>query len=224
MRNRILIVDDEDDIISLLKDHFEYNGYDVLTAESGEEALKKAEQQPDIILLDINMPEFDGFQVCERIRNFVSCPIVFLTARLEDADKILGFGLGADDYVIKPFSLDELSARVAAHIRRDQRGLLKTKAKFEDNLTIDYVAKEVHFNNTPVVLPKKEFEIIELLSLNRGQIFDKERIYEKLWGYDSEGDASVVAEHIRKIRAKLAAAGSKSHIETVWGCGYKWVK
>ncbi|MFI8713248.1 response regulator transcription factor [Brevibacillus brevis] len=224
MRSRILIVDDEDDIISLLKDHFEYNGYHVLTAENGKEAIKKAEQQPDIILLDINMPELDGFQVCDRIRNFVSCPIIFLTARIEDADKIHGFGLGADDYVVKPFSLDELNARVAAHIRRDQRGLIKTKAKFEDDLTIDYAAKEVYFKNIPVVLAKKEFEIIELLSLNSRQIFDKERIYEQLWGYNSEGDASVIAEHIRKIRAKLAAAGAQSHIETVWGCGYKWVK
>lgn len=200
MRNRILIVDDEDDIINLLKDHFEYSGYDVLAAESGMEAIKKAEQQPDIILLDINMPEIDGFQVCDRIRNFISCPIIFLTARIEDADKILGFGLGADDYVVKPFSLEELSARVAAHIRRDQRGLKKTRAKFEDGLTIDYAAKEICFNNIPVALAKKEFEITELLSLNCGQVFDKERIYEKLWGYDSEGDASVVAEHIRKIR------------------------
>lgn len=224
MKNRILIVDDENDIVNLLKDHFEYSGYEVLTAESGEEAIKKSEQQPDIILLDINMPEFDGFQVCNRIRNFVSCPIIFLTARIEDADKILGFGLGADDYVIKPFSIDELGARVAAHIRRDQRGLTKIKAKFEDNLAINYAAKEICFKNIPIALAKKEFEIIELLSLNSGQVFDKERIYEKIWGYDSPGDASVVAEHIRRIRSKMAAAGSQSHIETVWGVGYKWVK
>lgn len=129
-----------------------------------------------------------------------------------------------DDYVVKPFSLDELSARVAAHIRRDQRGLTKTKTKFENDLTIDYAAKGVCFKDVPVALAKKEFEIIELLSLNSGQVFDKERIYEKLWGYDSTGDASVVAEHIRKIRAKLAAVGVKPHIETVWGVGYKWVK
>ncbi|MHA6531313.1 response regulator transcription factor [Paenibacillus sp. BAC0078] len=224
MSNRILIVDDEQDIISLLKDHFEYDGYEVLSAGSGEEAIQQAEQQPDVILLDINMPGMDGFQVCDRIRNFVACPIIFLTARIEDADKVLGFGLGADDYVIKPFSLDELSARVAAHIRRDQRGLTRIKAKFEDDLAINYAAKEISYKNVPILLAKKEIEIVELLSLNRGQIFDKERIYEKLWGYDSPGDASVVAEHIRKIRAKMAAAGAKSHIETVWGVGYKWVK
>lgn len=224
MSHRILIVDDERDIISLLKDHFEYNGYEVLAAESGEEAMQHAERQPDVILLDINMPGMDGFQVCDRIRNFVACPIIFLTARIEDADKVLGFGLGADDYVIKPFSLDELSARVAAHIRRDQRGLTKIKARFEDDLAINYATKEISYNNVPIGLAKKEIEIVELLSLHRGQIFDKERIYEKLWGYDSPGDASVVAEHIRKIRAKMAAAGAKSHIETVWGVGYKWVK
>ncbi len=224
MKNRILIVDDENDIVGLLKDHFEYGGYDVLTAGSGEDAIKKAEQQPDVILLDINMPGIDGFQVCDRIRNFVSCPIIFLTARIEDADKVLGFGLGADDYVIKPFSLYELSARVIAHIRRDQRGLAKIKVKFEDDLAINYTAKEIYFKNIPITLAKKEFKIIELLSLNRGQIFDKERIYEKLWRYESLGDASVVAEHIRKIRSKMAAAGTKPHIETVWGVGYKWVK
>lgn len=223
MKNRILIVDDEKDIIDLLKDHFEYSDYDVLAAESGEEAIKKAEQQPDIILLDINMSGLNGFQVCDRIRHFVSCPIIFLTARIEDADKILGFGLGADDYVVKPFSLDELSARVAAHIRRDQRGLTKIKIKFEDDLAINYAGKEICFKNVPILLAKKEFEIIELLSLNSGQIFDKERIYEKLWGYDSTGEASVVAEHIRKIRTKMVAAGAKPHIETVWGVGYKWI-
>lgn len=225
MGNRILIVDDENDIVKLLRDHFEFiGGYEVLTAENGKDAIKQAEQQPDIILLDINMPELNGFQVCDSIRNYVSCPIIFLTARIEEADKVLGFGLGADDYVIKPFSLEELSARVAAHIRRDQRGQAKIKAKFEGDLVINYAAKQLFFKGTPIVFPKKEFEIIELLSLNIGQIFDKERIYEKLWGYESSGDASVVAEHIRRIRAKLTRAGTKAHIETVWGMGYKWIK
>lgn len=224
MRNRILLVDDEDDIISLLKDHFEYNSYEVLIAQTGDKAIAMAEKQPDIILLDINMPGQDGFKVCHQIRNFVACPIIFLTARIDDADKVLGFGLGADDYVIKPFSLEELSARVAAHIRRDQRGTAKTKVKFDSGLAINYANKEVFYHNVPILLAKKEFEIIQLLSLNSGQIFDKERIYEKIWGYDSNGDANVVAEHIRKIRAKIASVGSPPYIETVWGMGYKWVK
>ena len=118
MRDTILIVDDEADIVSTLADYFLYNDYNVMTATSGTEAIEKAERQPDIILLDINMPDVDGLEVCARIRDFVRCPILFLTARVEDSDKIKGFGMGGDDYVVKPFSLDELGARVAAHIRR----------------------------------------------------------------------------------------------------------
>lgn len=224
MRNKLLIVDDEEDILTMLKDHFEYGGYEVMVAHNGKEAIQKAQLQPDLILLDINMPDLDGFEVCRSIRDFVPCPILFLTAKVEDQDKILGFGVGGDDYVVKPFSMEELSARVAAHIRRDRRGTTRTRTKFEDDLAIDYGAKEVYVGETQVALAKKEFELVELLSLNSGQVFDKERIYEKLWGYDSTGDASVVAEHIRRIRAKLMKAGAKTHIETVWGMGYKWVK
>ena len=121
MDSTILIVDDEADIVSTLRDYFLYNGYRVLTAENGRQAIEKAGKQPDLILLDINMPDTDGLEVCARIRAFVNCPILFLTARIEDSDKVKGFGLGADDYIVKPFSLDELGARVAAHLRREQR-------------------------------------------------------------------------------------------------------
>ena len=119
MRDTILIVDDEADIVSTLADYFMYNNYDVMTATNGMEAIEKAGKQPDLILLDINMPDVDGLEVCARIRDFVSCPILFLTARVEDSDKVKGFGMGGDDYIVKPFSLDELGARVAAHIRRE---------------------------------------------------------------------------------------------------------
>lgn len=223
MDYKILIADDEPDVVALLKDYFEMNGYRTLTAKNGTEAVCQAQKQPDIILLDINMPDFDGIEVCKRIRNHVNCPILFLTAKVEDRDKISGFAAGGDDYIVKPFSIEELGARVAAHIRRDRRGLLKAKTKFADDFTIDYTAKEVWYKEQPISLAKKEFEILELLSLNPGQVFDKERIYEKLWGYDSMGDASVVAEHIRRLRAKMASSGTKNHIETVWGLGYKWV-
>ena len=121
MRDTILIVDDEADIVSTLADYFMYNNYNVMTATNGMEAIEKAGKQPDLILLDINMPDVDGLEVCARIRDFVSCPILFLTARVEDSDKVKGFGLGGDDYIVKPFSLDELGARVAAHIRRERR-------------------------------------------------------------------------------------------------------
>lgn len=224
MPDKILVVDDEEDVVSLLKDYFEINGYDIMTAKNGTEAIKQSEKQPDIILLDVNMPDLDGLEVCKRIRNFVSCPILFLTAKMDDADKINGFSAGGDDYIVKPFSIDALGARVSAHIRRERRQAGNNKVKFEDEMVIDYSAKSVYYKGKAIPLAKKEFEIVEFLSMNSGQVFDKERIYERLWGWDSEGDNSVVAEHIRRIRAKFMGAGSKAHIETVWGVGYKWIR
>lgn len=225
---RILIADDEPDIVAMLKDYFEINGYEIITAFNGSEAISQSGKNPDIILLDVNMPDADGLTVCRTVREYVSCPIIFLTARIEDSDKIAGFAAGGDDYVIKPFSIDELGARVAAHIRRDRRfasgdGNVNNSVRFFGSLAVDYSAKTVSVGGQPIEFPKKEFEIIELLSVNAGQVFDKERIYERIWGYDAEGDSSVVAEHIRRIRSKLAAV-NESRIETVWGMGYKWIK
>lgn len=221
---KILITDDEPDVVRLLKDYFEINGYETVTAYNGMEALEKIRVKPDVILLDVNMPGMDGVELCRKIRDYVSCPILFLTAKIEDADKINGFAAGGDDYIIKPFSIDELGARVAAHIRRERRGMSEHNIRFYGNLVIDYSAKTVTASGVQLGLAKKEFEIIELLSLNHGQVFDKERIYEKLWGYEADGDSTVVAEHIRRIRIKLKAAAEEYHIETVWGMGYRWVK
>lgn len=222
MKGKILIVDDEQDIIHLLEETFEMEGYDVITAFDGEGAVQKSQLQPDVILLDINMPNMNGFEVLKKIRDFVSCPIIFLTARIDDCDKVFGFGIGADDYIIKPFSIEELIARVAAHIRRDIRDKTKSHIKFDDDIVIDYSKKEIYINEEAIIFPKKEYEIIELLSINRGQIFDRERIYEKIWDYDSDGNSAVVSEHIRRIRAKFSEFGAKNKIETVWGVGYKW--
>lgn len=221
---KVLVADDEKDVVSLLKDYFEMNDYTVITAYSGLEAVEKAALKPDIILLDVNMPDGDGLSVCRKIRDFVSCPILFLTARIEDSDKISGFAAGGDDYIIKPFSITELGARVSAHIRRDHRVSAKSNVRFFGSLAIDYTAKTVSSDGMEIDFAKKEFQIIELLSVNCGQVFDKERIYEKIWGYDAEGDASVVAEHVRRIRAKLQKSGEENHIETIWGMGYKWIK
>ena len=221
---KILVADDEKDVVSLLKDYFEINDYLVMTAYSGTEAIEKSAQEPDIILLDVNMPDGDGLTVCRKIRDHVSCPILFLTARIEDSDKISGFASGGDDYIIKPFSIDELGARVSAHIRRDHRIKAQSNVRFFGNITVDYTAKTVSAENSVIEFAKKEFQIIELLSVNCGQVFDKERIYEKIWGYDAEGDSAVIAEHIRRIRAKLSKFGEEYHVETVWGMGYKWVK
>ena len=224
MRDMILIVDDEEDIVSMLRDYFEYNNYDVITAVNGTEAMKKAGKQPDIILLDINMPDIDGLEVCSRIRAFVNCPILFLTARIGDSDKIKGFGIGGDDYIVKPFSIDELGARVAAHLRRERRQKETPKIYFDEKLAIDYTERCLYYEGEEIPLARKEFNIVELLSEHAGQVFSKERIYELVWDYDSEGDSAVVAEHIRRIRAKFQEAQMKPYIQTVWGVGYKWIK
>ncbi len=224
MCEKILIADDERDIISMLTNFFESKGFFVLSALNGYEVFKQVEKHPDIILLDINMPGIDGLEICRRIRDHISCPVLFLTARIEDEDKVKGFAVGGDDYIVKPFSLIELEARVRAHLRREARHNFEAQVKFSGDLTIDYSERCLFFDGKRVALAKKEFDIVELLSQNLGQVFDKERIYERIWGYDSEGDSSVVAEHIRRIRAKIAAYTDHIYIETVWGCGYKWVK
>ena len=220
----ILVADDEKDVVSLLKDYLELKGYCVYTANNGKEAIEQASRTPDLILLDVNMPEADGFEVCRRIRDHVSCPILFLTARIEDEDKIQGFAAGGDDYIIKPFSLEEIGARIAAHIRRDHRVNTANNVRFFGDVVVDYSNKTVSVREEALDLANKEYRIIELLSMNTGQVLDKERIYEKIWGYDAEGDSSVIAEHIRRIRAKLGRYDEDRHLATVWGMGYKWIK
>lgn len=224
MAQTIMVIDDETEILNMLKRYFSLEGYHVITAAGGKEALQKLEKQPDLILLDINMPEIDGITLCRSIRDFISCPILFLTANAEDSDKIKGFGVGGDDYIVKPFSIDELGARVSAHLRRENRSKRKSRVLFDEQLAVDYLERAAYWDGQEIPLLKKEFDILEVLSQNPGQIFDKERLYEAAWGLDGLGNNSVVAEHIRKIRAKFAAVGAKQYIETVWGVGYKWVK
>ena len=224
MTQTIMVVDDETEILDMVKRYFSLEGYHVITATGGKEALQKLAKQPDLILLDINMPDIDGLSLCKSIRNFVSCPILFLTANAEDSDKIKGFGAGGDDYIVKPFSIDELGARVSAHLRRESRIQTKSSVLFDEKLAIDYLERAVYWNGNEIPLLKKEFDIIEVLSQNPGQVFDRERLYEAAWGLDGSGNNTVVAEHIRKIRAKFTAAGAKQYIETVWGVGYKWEK
>ncbi len=221
MRRKLLIVDDEKGIVDMLAGYFAA-WYDVLTAYSGGEALQKGVACPDLILLDINMPGMDGLAICRNIREYVTCPILFLTARVESADQIVGFRAGADDYIVKPFDLDELGARVAAHLRREQRRQGSMTVRFFGELAIDYGARTAAVNGVQVPFSRREFDIVELLSLNAGQVFDRERIYETVWGYDGEGNSDTIMEHIRKIRAKLAVHTRHSYIDTVWGCGYRW--
>lgn len=222
MDYKILLVDDEKGIIALMRNYFEIAGYQVYTAYDGKEALEKVSCKPDIILLDINMPELDGLSVCERIREYISCPILFLTARIESNDKIKGFQAGADDYIVKPFDLEELGARVNAHLRRELRKQEQSTIRFFGELAIDYAQREIHIGKSPVSLSKREFDIVELLSMNAKQVFDRERIYESIWGLDGEGNSDTIMEHIRKIRAKFSVLTLHNYIETVWGVGYNW--
>ncbi len=221
----VLIVDDERDLGVMLRRYFELNGYGVMLAGSGLEGIEKAGRQPDIILLDVNLPDIDGVEVCRRIRDHVSCPILFLTARVEDRDKLLGFAAGGDDYIVKPFSLDELGARVEAHLRREaRRDQTPRRTLFDDNFVIDYTARQVSFKGREIPMKPKEFDIVELLSAYPGQLFSKERIFEHIWDADSDTDVGVIMEHVSRIRAKFAKAGCKPYIQTVWGRGYRWVK
>lgn len=219
---KILIVDDEPGIAAMLKDYFEFHGYLALTAGNGAEALKALASGADLILLDINLPDVDGLEICRRIRGLVSCPIIFLTARIKDTDAVIGFQSGGDDYVVKPFNINELGARVEAHLRRENRSGRSTAAKFYGSLAVDYSGRQVTYSDKTVPLTKTEFDIVALLSQNPGQVFDKEQIYEHIWGFDREGDSAIITEHIRRIRNKFLEYAKKPYIATVWGVGYKW--
>lgn len=223
MNEKIMLVDDEKGVVTIMKNFFEMSGYQVITAYSGQEALKKMSCLPDIVLLDINMPDMDGLTVCQSIREYITCPILFLTARIETTDKIKGFSAGADDYIVKPFDLDELGARVAAHLRRENRRQEQSTLRFFHDMVIDYAKREISISGTLVTLSKKEFDIVELLSINEGQVFDRERIYDTVWGLEGDGNSDTIMEHIRKIRAKFSTLSLHNYIETVWGVGYKWV-
>lgn len=220
---KILIVDDEEMITELLSSHLHDCGYDTLVANNSSEAMTLLQKQPDLIILDINMPGMNGLELCRNIRDHVVCPIIFLTARITELDKINGLQYGGDDYITKPFSLKELSARVAAHLRRDERN--KNRASVltsPDGLIVNLSKRRVFFGETEILFSKKEFDLIEYLMTNAGQVFDRERIYEAIWGYDAEGDSGVVKEHIRKIRGKFRDIAGHDYIETVWGVGYRW--
>lgn len=221
MSYKILAVDDEKMITDLLSDHLEDLGYEVLTANSSSEAILLLQRKPDLIILDINMPGTNGLELCKSIRNQVACPIIFVTARILEQDKINGLQYGGDDYVTKPFSLNELSARIAAHLRRDERNRKNPDIVAINDLIVNMSERTVLYGDTPISFSRREFELIEFFVTNPNQVFDRERIYEAVWGYDAEGDSSTVKEHIRKIRAKLNEITGHEYIETVWGVGYK---
>ena len=222
MKYKLLMVDDDVQLLKMLSQYFQIKGYEILTAKDGKEALEKAAKGPDLILLDVNMPRMDGLEVCRRIRDKVSCPILFLTARVEEEDRVGGLLSGGDDYIVKPFSLRELEARITAHLKREERHQNRTEYRFKGDCLVDYAARTVQIGEQYLELTRLEYEIVEFLSMHPGQVFDRERIYETLWGLEASGDSSVVKEHIRKIRQKLQKETGRDYIETVWGVGYRW--
>lgn len=227
MACKILIIDDDIELLKMLKKFFTLNAadqYEIITAQNGMEGIDKINAQPDLILLDINMPNIDGIEVCQKIRQQVNCPIIFLTARVEEQDIVNGLSAGGDDYILKPFRLKELEARIAAHLKRENRHTHKTNCRFQGELSIDYTAKTVQIRKNTLELTKLEYEILAFLSMHPGMVFDKERIYERVCGFDAEGDSRVVTELIRRIRKKLQQYTQTEYIETVWGMGYRWAK
>ncbi|MDE5910464.1 MAG: response regulator transcription factor [Lachnospiraceae bacterium] len=224
MSYKILIIDDDTELLKMLRKYFEIKKYEIITAENGAEGLSKMKLQPDIILLDVNMPKIDGIEVCRRIRDKVACPILFLTARVEEQDVVNGLSSGGDDYILKPFSLKELDARITAHLKREIRRKSRTECCFQGELSIDYKAKTVQIHADYLELTRLEYGIIEFLTMNTGMVFDKDRIYEKVCGFDAEGDSRVITELIRRIRKKFQQYTETEYIETVWGMGYRWTK
>ena len=224
MAYKILIVDDEKMMTELLTDHLQDCGYETMAANSAGEAIALLPKQPDLIILDINMPGMDGLELCRNIRSHITCPILFVTARITEQDKINGLQYGGDDYITKPFSLGELSARVAAHLRRDERNRMRSSVLTSNGLIVNLSQRLVSWNGQEIAFSKREFDLIAFLMTNANQVFDKERIYEMVWGYDAEGDSNVIKEYVRKIRARLREVTGQEYIETVWGVGYKWKK
>ena len=224
MTNRILAVDDDADILNMLTRFFaSYTPrYLIDTAGSGAVTLQKLAQKPDLILLDVNLPDINGFSLVKRIRQITSVPIIFLTARVSDRDKIQGLSAGGDDYVIKPFSLGELAARIDAHLRRETTPRHQDQVAAFGAILINYTAQTITVDAQPLDLALKQYQLIAVLSQNPNQVFSREQLYEKVWGYDAEGDSHVIAEHIRRIRNQFEQHQVTTPIQTVWGVGYRW--
>ncbi|MBM7561275.1 response regulator transcription factor [Fusibacter tunisiensis] len=224
--DKILIVEDDLQIQTLLKDYINASGYIAITASDGEEALMKFESEtPSLALLDIIVPKIDGFELCRKIRNESSIPIIMLSSKKEDTDKILALGLGADDYVEKPFSPRVLIAKIQSHLRRANE--LSGKGSVEvlqcGDLELDIKARTVKIKDRFIPFSVKEFEILHYLMLNKNQALSREKIFDEIWGYNEYGDINTVTVHVRKIREKIEPDPSNpTFIETVWGIGYKF--
>ena len=215
----ILAIDDEVGILEVLRNGLQKDGHRVSIYASAKEVALEQLKHFDLILLDIMMPEIDGFTFCEQIRSYTDCPILFLSAKTLENDITYGLGMGADDYIIKPFRLAELRARVNAHLRREQRQ--RHAALRLERIMIDLAAKEIFVDEERIAFTKSEYYICEYLARNKGQVFSKEQIYEAVFSLEGESDNATIATHIKNIRAKFSTVQVQP-IKTVWGIGYKW--
>ena len=222
---KLLIVDDDPNICDMLKLYFENEGYKVKTANDGVEGLAYFKiHEPDLVLLDIMMPKKDGWQVCREIREASSKPVIMITAKGEVFDKVLGLELGADDFIVKPFDMKELSARIKAVLRR-YSSHTKTSddevVKFE-NIEISLQKYELKLNSKAIDIPPKELELLYFLASNCNRVFTRDQLLDKVWGFDYLGDSRTVDVHVKRLREKLEGVSDKWTLKTVWGVGYKF--
>jgi len=226
----ILIIEDDVSIAEIERDFLEINSYDVTIMTDGLQGLKEAVSgKYDLILLDLMLPGMDGFEICKRVRETIDIPILMVTAKLEDIDKIRGLGLGADDYISKPFSLPELVARVKANLSQYERvksnssPASKAKEIQIGNVRLNPQARRVYVDGLEVEIKTKEFDLLYFLMSNPEIVFNKDTLYERIWGMDSFGDIKTVAVHINRLRDKIEKDPAKPvHIQTVWGAGYRF--
>ena len=226
---RVLIVEDEAAIAELQRDYLALNGFQVDICLTGTEGLQRARDGGyDLIILDLNLPGVDGFELCKQIRQMSDVPILIVSAKQEEADKIRGFGLGADDFVTKPFSPSELVARAKAHLSRYERLIGSGKKASTDEirireLTIDMASHRVFVRGKEVAFTAREFDLLVFLALHPNRLFSKEELFKRIWGLESVGDTATVTVHVRRLREKIETDPSNPQfIETVWGAGYRF--
>ena len=225
MAQRVLVVDDEKLIVKGIRFSLEQEGMEVDCAYDGEEAVQKAkENEYDIILLDVMLPKLDGFEVCQQIREFSSVPVIMLTAKGDDMDKILGLEYGADDYITKPFNILEVKARIKAIIRRTKKKAPEKenrKVVEKGDLHLDCDSRRLNIGGKEITLTAKEFDLLELMALNPNKVYSRDHLLNAVWGYDYPGDVRTVDVHIRRLREKIEANPSEpKYVHTKWGVGY----
>ena len=226
MSKKILIIEDDSDIAAIEKDYLEISGYEVEISETGADGMSQALSGDfDLIILDVMLPGMDGFEVCKSIRDKIDIPIMMLTARKSDIDKIKGLGFGADDYIEKPFSPSVLVARVKSQLAQYERlkGTADTNKIMLGNITLESDTHRVFVNEKEVVLPNKEFQLLEFLMINANIVFTRETLYDRIWGMNSFGNTATVPVHINRLREAVELDPAKpKHLITVWGVGYKF--